>query len=389
MRTFLNLHTSTSKTWETTSWWIKGIGVACLWLASLPSAKATPALSFTGLSSTGVVDRTAGYKFSVDQNFAVTQLGLYDHLGDGNEEIRNIGLWNSSGALLGSVTMPAELVGSLIDDFRYLPLDAPIFVTPGETYMVGVGYTTAAGGVFMQAQSLTTIDGFNFLTNVVSKQGTGFVQPTNMFGSSLDPGFFGPNLELGPIETQLPGRTPALSFTGLSNIDVTNQTAGYTFSLNEIKAVTELGFFDPSGDGSKENRPIGLWDSNGTLMASVTVATGSVGTRDEDFRYLPLNDPILLFPGETYTVGVGYTATAGEVVMQAQNLTTTNEFNYLTNVISNQGTGFIQPTNTLGSGFDSGFFGPNLRFATIPEASTITLALLASLILTGCVRWQL
>ncbi|MEK6235505.1 MAG: DUF4082 domain-containing protein, partial [Planctomycetales bacterium] len=278
------------------------ISVACL--ACVSVVNADPALSFTGQSGVGVRNnRTAGYTFTVDSTMAVTQLGLADLSGDGNEEIRPIGLWDSGGSLLATVVMPAGSIGTLVGDFRYLPLDSPVFLNAGETYTVGATYQTSMGGVFWEASGLTTIPDFNFGTNRLSNEGTGFVKPLGGTGGSRDAGFFGPNLDLGPIETQLLGRVPALEFSGESGIGVSSRTVGYTFTVDQTMALADLGLIDVGQDGNEEVREIGIWDGGGALLASVVMPMGTAGVLDGDFRYLALADPLLLNPGETYTVG--------------------------------------------------------------------------------------
>ena len=98
-------------------------------------------------------------------------------------------------------------------------------------------------------------------------------------------------------------QTPAFtSFT----INATNSfttielTLGLEFQVNSNITVTSLGFFDVGSDGLLASHEVGLWNSSGTLLGSVTVTPGS--TPDGGFYYEDLASQINLTSGNSYRI---------------------------------------------------------------------------------------
>jgi len=92
---------------------------------------------------------TLGYQFTVGgQRLKATQLGLWDYLGNGfdvpDPYRHQVGLWDASGLLLASVTMPFGTAAPLLDEFRYQPLITSVFLEPGVTYVLGATYKSSA-----------------------------------------------------------------------------------------------------------------------------------------------------------------------------------------------------------------------------------------------------
>ena len=87
---------------------------------------------------------TLGYEFTPSSPLLVYSLGFADlpsadvpSVGDGLEQPRFVGLWDSNGVLLASVTVPAGTAAPLIDRFRYQDLPTPITLAAGHTYILG------------------------------------------------------------------------------------------------------------------------------------------------------------------------------------------------------------------------------------------------------------
>lgn len=341
-----------------------GFGRIAAWSLALivtAPAFAVPAVDFTGQSPIGIAGRTVGFQFTVDEDFVVTSLGLWDRDGDGNEEDRPIGLWDSSGALIACETMPAGSATPLVDSFRYIRVDSPVIVSPGETYTVGAYYTVNSGGIAHQATGLTLATGVNLVSAVASPIDFTFQRPAGVFGGS-HPGFFGPNIELTPLAEAELDTAPAIEFGGRAGIGIAGRTVGFEFTVEKGMIVTDLGLWDRDHDGNEEDRPIGLWDSAGTLLATITMPSGFPGELDGDFRYLPLDPPLMLVPGETYTLGAYYTVNAGGIAHQVTDLNTTPGFLLGDAVASPIDFAFQQPMGVFG-GSQPGFFGPNVRLA--------------------------
>jgi hypothetical protein len=81
--------------------------------------------------------------------------------------------------------------------------------------------------------------------------------------------------------------TPALSFTGGGSFAAPAGTFGWTFTLTGTLTVTDLGWFDFGGNGLAASHDVGIWASDGTLLVSATVPSGTTGGLIGAFRYTP------------------------------------------------------------------------------------------------------
>jgi hypothetical protein len=83
-----------------------------------------------------------GFSFQMNQPISVSALGIWDYPTDGSGLFfaHPVGLWTSSGTLLGSVTVPAGSGGSLVGQYRYADLSSPIVLSIGQTYVLGALY---------------------------------------------------------------------------------------------------------------------------------------------------------------------------------------------------------------------------------------------------------
>jgi hypothetical protein len=77
---------------------------------------------------------------------------------------------------------------------------------------------------------------------------------------------------------------------------------GFEFTVNSVLSVTHLGVYDHDADGLLARAEVGIWDSLGTLLASVFVPSGTSGLLVGTFRYEEIS-PLELTPGNTYIVG--------------------------------------------------------------------------------------
>lgn len=116
---------------------------ALLFLTCLPvtyaNAASVPVFSFTGgvVGSGPLVDNvTIGYGFNINRSdIWVTDIGWFDHLGDGLAADHAVKLWDSSMSEILSVIIGAG-TGTLEDGFRYMTLSSPIYLAPGD-YVIG------------------------------------------------------------------------------------------------------------------------------------------------------------------------------------------------------------------------------------------------------------
>lgn len=102
-------------------------------------ASSVPAISLnvTDVYSGALEDYTFGYEFRAGTDFVVTALGIYDDNGDGLSSSYEVGIWNASASLLGSVTVPAGTVATLNLGYRYEDLSVSIPISSGQDYRIG------------------------------------------------------------------------------------------------------------------------------------------------------------------------------------------------------------------------------------------------------------
>ncbi|MEO7514318.1 MAG: PEP-CTERM sorting domain-containing protein [Verrucomicrobiota bacterium] len=91
---------------------------------------------------------------------------------------------------------------------------------------------------------------------------------------------------------------PPPSFTG---------TRGWSFfnGPNNPIAITQLGVFDIGGDGLVNSHQIGVWTTDGVLLATATLPAGTSGSLVDNYRYVSIS-PVTL-PG-------GFMANGGYII---------------------------------------------------------------------------
>ena len=90
------------------------------------------------------------------------------------------------------------------------------------------------------------------------------------------------------------------SFTSAPTASDRQLSLGFVFTTNSAVQVTQLGYYDDGGDGFLTPHTVGIFDSVGNLLTSVTLAAGTTDPLVGDFRYEAVA-PITLAAGQTYT----------------------------------------------------------------------------------------
>jgi len=94
--------------------------------------------------SAGGVAAMNGYEFSPTENVTVTALGVYDLAGctfrpspcaDGLLDSHQVGIWDSTGVLLETATVPSGTNSEKVGEFRYVSI-ASLELMSGQTYVV-------------------------------------------------------------------------------------------------------------------------------------------------------------------------------------------------------------------------------------------------------------
>lgn len=176
---------------------IRAAAFAAALLSPLPAA-ATPAIvdfdSIGFQNNLASAERTLGWYFTALADVTVTHLGVWDHGGDGLLAAHLTGLWDSSGTLLGSVSVQSGTAsaasGPAIEGgvFRYEAI-APISLTAGAVYTIGALFDS--NDIFEYFPiDVTTGAEIAYGEERFGDEGAGFLFPTDTFGRW---GLFGPN----------------------------------------------------------------------------------------------------------------------------------------------------------------------------------------------------
>ena len=159
-----------------------------------------------------------------------------------------------------------------------------------------------------------------------------------------------------------------IGFTGGSQFDsyygsAAGDVVGYRFEVFDLLEVSDLGVWNAdSSGGLSTDHEVGIWDSSQTLLAQVIV--GPTGTPVGDWTYEPIT-PIVLNPGEVYTIGAMYRSADGDsYVSGATTMDTDPDVGWINSVYPAAAElGFVFPTSDSTS---FGRFGPNFLFTVVP-----------------------
>lgn len=129
--------------------------LAIILTSSLLAVSANAATLFTVVDPSGspagnrsLADFTIGQEFTVGAfDLLVTSLGYEDTGADGLVGAHDVGIWNASGSLIASATVPAGTGTVKIEAWRYQSLTDPVTLTAGETYRIAGG-TSASDPFF-------------------------------------------------------------------------------------------------------------------------------------------------------------------------------------------------------------------------------------------------
>ena len=117
------------------------------WVALAGETARATTIGYT--SSSGSNDFNVGYtmgvRFDTNQAIIIDSLGVLDVGDNGLDVAHEVGLWNSFGIPLASVTVMAGTGSTLQDGFRFASI-TPVQLAAGETYIVAAYYADGASG---------------------------------------------------------------------------------------------------------------------------------------------------------------------------------------------------------------------------------------------------
>ena len=143
----------------------------------------------------GASPGTSGSLFMVNRQLWVTELGIlgYDL---GLITAHDVGLWTSGGTLLASGTIPAGKTASFLNGYWWIPLQTPVPLVSGSSYVLGAAFPSDGGGQGDSLRGNAPIDdAFTLLADRDLNTPTyGLVFPTHSVNDPAVTGWFGPNL---------------------------------------------------------------------------------------------------------------------------------------------------------------------------------------------------
>ena len=148
-------------------------------------------------------------------------------------------------------------------------------------------------------------------------------------------------------------------------------TAGYSFTTSVPLTVIDLAFLDYESNGLANSHQVGLWNASGTLLVSVTFASGTGASSMPSaqsnalFRLLPITS-LNLAPG-TYMIGATYLNGDVDAVALFGNALPAPGITYGVDQWIDTSTStltFPSKTNPPASHTDAAFFGPSFVVAS-------------------------
>ncbi len=157
---------------------------------------------------------TLGWEFQMNQDVQVTALGLLD-LGFTSDH--EVGIWNTSGTLLGDATV-SESATPDSGGFAWATLGTDISLTAGQDYVVAAWYPTASGttdGWVVYGSGPTTSPGVTYMDAELGGPTTSFTYPNNA-NPAFNAGVFGPNFQYGTSPVPEPSTLAFAAMGGLA-----------------------------------------------------------------------------------------------------------------------------------------------------------------------------
>jgi hypothetical protein len=190
--------------------------------------------------------------------------------------------------------------------------------------------------------------------------------------------------------TPLRAGTLAVSFDNLTGESLASGpfTLGWSITMKDDLHLFALCLFDDSQNGLAESHDVGIWDSNGSLLASTTIQSGTVDPLDSQFRVVPVS-PITFLAGQTYYIGALFLDGTDNLIFPdgtIVNFATAPEMTFDANQYVAGGT-LSFPFNSVGTA--PGYFGPNFEFIPVntPEPASLVLFVTGSFGI-GLASWR-
>jgi len=316
-----------------------------LFCGALTAARGSIAFTVQLPTSTNRGDFMVGYAFDVTVPVRVTHLGK--HHFNGTSESAQVGIWNSDGTLLSSVSVPQGVGVPLESGVSYVSV-TPVTLPVGR-YVIGAqAFNNASAEAFVHGALMSTSAGVRWAEGRYNL-GSAFSRPTSVHPESGS--YFGPNFKFDLVVTEI-----ALSLRGAVSTNRSDFMAGYAFDVTTPIRVTHLG--KHHFNGTSETASVGLWDQAGVLLASNAVPQGAGVTLENSISFVPVT-PVALNPGR-YVIGA-----------QTFSAATAEPFVRDASVLASPGIQWVEGRFKVGNAFGIPFvvrsdtgshLGPNFKF---------------------------
>lgn len=181
------------------------MAIAIMCLPFLSASAQTNAISVSNTTGEPLAktDATFGWSFTVNSDIDVVDLGVFDSSQNGLTDSHQVGIWNSSGTLLISATVPSGTGATLDDQFRVVSVSSTELFA-GQKYFIGTLYTTLNDPLLLQgdATNFATASQITYDNPTVAVLTTTLTDPTE--NASPSPGIFGPNFEFEAATSPVP-----------------------------------------------------------------------------------------------------------------------------------------------------------------------------------------
>jgi len=162
------------------------------------------------------VNTTRGWRFTVNEEIQVEELGFWDSGLDGLSQPHPVGIWRDADqALLTTATVPDSTAAPLEGTFRWVSTE-PVTLTPGNTYVIGAYWLSGSPDTRLGLGENTVFDSRVTVTGGRGINTTGLSFPPPAVNIELNANF---RAVVAPIPTiitnaSLEGTTFTLVFTG-------------------------------------------------------------------------------------------------------------------------------------------------------------------------------
>ena len=188
------------------------IGAGGLYLLAVTSTDAVPFIFATNPSNdSGEGSDSGGYVFGTpftvgSSDVIIGSLGYFDFGGGGLTAAHEVGIYDLSQTLLGSVTVPSGASATYHDGTRWMALDTPINLAANTPYMLAFKLSDddlvrITDSTEVTIDSHFALGGAAFIAGWYEYEAVGLAYPETSIGG--DAYLFGGNMEVVPEPSQL------------------------------------------------------------------------------------------------------------------------------------------------------------------------------------------